>query len=425
MKQYSLPDRKITWAGICALFLGVLFLNRDALYSGTILGFYKAQFLMLACMAAGGLGFLICRRKDWKALLTDPRVLFALAAGAVILFPMLVKRDWQLMYFSIWLAVIFSVFVSLFLSLEDAAKIYLKILCVLGVVSLVCAYGLRLLPDRGLLRLPVVTNDSDVEFYFFGLSFVPLTFVKYRNFGIFREPGVYQYFLLLGLFLNSYEVKWDEPWKYWTVNILLALTMVSTFATGGLVELALFALVLFFDRGWHREKAGKLAAAGVLLLGICAAAYVFICKGPIYDTVMDMLSKFTMASESLGDRVGSIVENTKTFLRNPLVGGRVKDTLYAVDNNTSSSTALYAILGILGGTLNAAAWVALSWRRGGKIWVSVSLTVILFMSFNTENLITDPFFWLFPVMAVCQRVLPAVIAGRKREDHSADTSMDH
>ena len=33
MKLYPFPDRKLTKIGIYALFLGVLLLNRDALYS--------------------------------------------------------------------------------------------------------------------------------------------------------------------------------------------------------------------------------------------------------------------------------------------------------------------------------------------------------------------------------------------------------
>lgn len=413
MKLYPFPDRRIAKAGIYALFIGVLFLNRDALYSGTLLGFYKAQFLMLAVMAAGGVAFLICRGKDWKELICDRRILFVLAAGAVILLPMVCKRDWQLMYFSVYLCVIFGVFVSLFLTLEDAAKIYLHILCVLGVISLVCAYGLRLLPDRGLVNIPVVRNDVDIDFYFFGVSFVPLTYVQYRNFGIFREPGVYQYFLLLGLFLNNYEVKWNSERKLWTVNILLAVTMVSTFATGGLVELALLALVLFFDKGWYRTKLGKAAAAAVILLGSLGIAYIFITKGPLYYTLLDMLSKFNMSSESMTDRAGSIIENTKTFLRHPLLGGGIRESLYVVANNTSSSTVLYAILGILGGTMNAVVWVLLTWRKKGKLWVSISLTVILFMSFNTENLITNPYFWLFPCMALAERGLPMLKRPKK------------
>ena len=97
MKLYPVPDRKITKIGIYALFIGVLFLNRDALYSGTILGFYKAQFLMLAVMAAAGILFLVCRRKDWKALLTDRRVVVALLSGGIIVLPMVFKRGWRRM----------------------------------------------------------------------------------------------------------------------------------------------------------------------------------------------------------------------------------------------------------------------------------------------------------------------------------------
>ena len=414
MRLYRFPEGKLSRILITGLLLGALVLNRDCNFSGTLLKFSYAQFGMLAVMLVGGIAFLCCHRRDWKELLTDWRILFALAAGAVIVLPMFFKRDWQLMYFSIWLAVLFGVFVSLFLSLEEGAKLYLKILCVLSVYSLLCAYGLRFLPDRGLLKLPVVVNSAKTEFYFFGASFVPITFVKFRNFGIFREPGVYQYFLILGLYLNNYQVRWDSEKKLWAVNLLLAVTTVSTFATGGLVELVLLVVVLFFDKGWYRKKAGKLAAGAVILLGGAVTVYSFATKGLLYAGIMDALSKFDPNHESMTDRAGSIMENTKIFLRHPLLGGGIREVLYVVANNTSSSTILYAVLGVLGGTLNAAAWVALTWREDRKLWAWLAVTVILFMSFNTENYITNPYFWLFPVMAVCQRVLPAIGSGKNR-----------
>ena len=34
------------------------------------------------------------------------------------------------------------------------------------------------------------------------------------------------------------------------------------------------------------------------------------------------------------------------------------------------------------------------------------LLVIFLMSFNTQNLVADVFFWLFPVMALVERGLP-------------------
>ena len=38
--------------------------------------------------------------------------------------------------------------------------------------------------------------------------------------------------------------------------------------------------------------------------------------------------------------------------------------------------------------------------------INLALLLVLFASFNTQNLIADVFFWLFPVMAVVERVLP-------------------
>jgi len=39
------------------------------------------------------------------------------------------------------------------------------------------------------------------------------------------------------------------------------------------------------------------------------------------------------------------------------------------------------------------------------MWVNLALVVILFMSFNTQNLIADVFLWLFPVMALVERLM--------------------
>ena len=37
-----------------------------------------------------------------------------------------------------------------------------------------------------------------------------------------------------------------------------------------------------------------------------------------------------------------------------------------------------------------------------------------FMSFNTQNLTWDLFFWLFPMVALCQRGLPLIFKSNKK-----------
>ena len=144
--------------------------------------------------------------------------------------------------------------------------------------------------------------------------------------------------------------------------------------------------------------------AFVFFVGICHACSIMTGKAVgagKADEAYSMGKRFIKLVPLLGVLTGVAI----IFLRHPLLGGGIREVLYVVANNTSSSTVLYAILGIFGGTLNAAAWVMLSWRKEGKLWVSLALTVILFMSFNTENLITNPYFWLFPVMALTERGL--------------------
>ena len=51
---------------------------------------------------------------------------------------------------------------------------------------------------------------------------------------------------------------------------------------------------------------------------------------------------------------------------------------------------------------------------GGLVFAGVLLLVILFLSFNTQNLIGDQFFWLFPVMALTEKSVP-YLKGRRKE----------
>ena len=277
MRLYPFPEKKI-WKILFAVYLfALLMLSRNGMLSCVLMGFYKAQILMLLIMGAGVLAFVIVNRRELKRILTDRRMLAAAVCGLLILLPMVVKRDWQLMYFSILIYLLFAVFLSYFVSMKDTAKYYVVILCALSVYAVFATYVLRLLPDNGLVGIPAFLNDKGRDHYNFGLAFVSITQVKERNFGIFREPGIYQYFLLLALYLTNYTVEWKQSRDMWLANLILAVTMVTTMATGGVVCLGLFAVVLFFDKKLYRDKrilwiAIGLAAALTVVLAVSFAA---------------------------------------------------------------------------------------------------------------------------------------------------------
>ena len=405
MRLYSFPEKKV-WKVLFAVYLfALLMLSRSAMCSYALLGFYKAQILMLLIMGAGVLTFVIVNRRELKRILTDRRMLAAAACGVLILLPMVVKRDWQLMYFSILIYLLFAVFLSYFVSVKDTARYYVVILCALSLYAILATYVLRLLPDKGLVSVPVFFNDKGRDYYNFGLAFVSITNVKERNFGIFREPGVYQYFLLLALYLTNYTVEWKRSRDMWLANLILAVTMVTTMATGGVACLGLFVVVVFFDKKMYRDKRMLRIAIGLAAALAVVLAVSFATRNRIYWFVYNTLfEKFVNRTVSVTERTEAILVDLQIFLRHPIFGARLADVLHAVENNTTSTMILYAVFGFVSGSFHVLAWIALVWKKERRLWANLALLVILFMGFNTQNLTGDVFFWLFPMMALVEKL---------------------
>lgn len=407
MKQYHYLNTRLGQILFGAVFAAMLYLSRNTLVTTAILGFNRAQILLVVLVGLLGIGFLISCRREWKQILTDPRMVLAAVIAVLMLIPMVLKLDWQLMYFSILFCPLAAIFLSYFRNVRQISRLYVCILAVIGLYSILATYYLRGLHESGVITVPVFENSIQIQFYNFGLSFVSISYVMNRNFGIFREPGVYQYFLLLGLFLNNYRTQWSRGWVVWLLNAVLAAAMISTLATGGLIELGLFFLFLFFEKKLYRNP-----VTWIMILGIGSfAAWKFLEakaeQSTLYWELYAMfVSKFQPGEDSWVDRIGSIFTNGELFIRSPLIGSPLSQVLYAVDNNTSSTMIQYAVFGALGGSVHVAAWIALVWEKKRGILANLFLPVILFMSFNTQNLTADLFFWLFPTMALAERGLP-------------------
>ena len=367
---------------------------------------------MMGLIVLLGASFLWVNRKDFLQILKDRRMLILIGSVFILVVPMLVKRDWQLMYFSILLCVLTAVFLTYFTNSREVAKYYVVILVVLGAYSILATYGLKYLARAEIINPVIFRNASRWKFYDFVFAYVVRSRHWYRNFGIFREPGVYQFFVLLAAYMNNFSVDWDKQWKLWLCNVVLAVTMLSTFALGGYAELALIVIFLFFEKKWYRTKCGKIVACLILVVILSVVGcFIYYWNSPdfvhtIFYEVYDMFIRLTTDSDSMMDRKAAIAANLQFFAQSPVVGDTIANVLHGTKHNTSSTLLLYAILGIAGGTLNVAAWVALLWKRERKLFGNLVLLVILFMSFNTQNLVADVFFWLFPYMALTDALLP-------------------
>jgi len=409
MNHYRFPENKLV--KLCfPLFLLILqMVSRSTMYTSTFLGFGLSQAIMIGMILLTGILFLIYNRKNLKAVFLDRRMLLFVAVAVIILLPMLVKKDWQLMYFTILLYWFFAVFLTYFTSAEELGKYYVHIMTLVCFVNLLGMFVLKPMVHAGLITGNPFDSPGGWHMLHFGLTFVcdkNLHMVNaLRAFGIFREPGLFQIFLFVAIQLNNYIVQWDKQWKMWVVDVILFFSMLTTFATGGVLALGLYIVFLFFDKDLYQNKKVRKLAAVTVIFGILMLVVAILHGGSWAYELIGMVEKFVYRSYSFDARVESVITDAEFFVSHPFFGADMQEVLYSVDNNTATSPILFAVLGILGGCLHVLSWAALAWKKERHWLMNLMLMVILFVPFNTQNVMGDMFFWLFPAMALAQQCL--------------------
>jgi len=212
---------------------------------------------------------------------------------------------------------------------------------------------------------------------------------------------------LTALYLNNYCVVWSKERTMWIANVLLAVAVLSTMATGGVAALGLFVVVVYFEKKLYRDRRLLWLAIVAVMAAIVIVAISFAQKNGIYRFLYNtLIEKFVNRTDSVTERANAVRANAQFFLSNPFVGQKMRTVLHGAANNTISTLILYAAFGIVGGTLNVLSWIALVWKKERALWANLALLLVLFMAFNTQNLTWDLYFWLFPVMALTERVVP-------------------
>ena len=176
----------------------------------------------------------------------------------------------------------------------------------------------------------------------------------------------------------------------------------------------LFLLAVYFDKEVYRNPLGRKLTAAVLILLVLVLGAVLLVKPQLLGYVRMMLLKIQPGNPSSDDRLESIVFNLSVIQWTPFVGRDVAYILETVTHNTSSTTILIGILGVLGGSINWIAWLVLVCRGKGKWYAKVVSLLTLAITFNTQNLISDPYLWMFPMMALTEGLYDGINTLKKR-----------
>ncbi len=298
------------------VFLIIFYITDSSVQFGTYDNMLFIRGAQLFIIIVGVLCLAILK-KIYKGNLLE-----ALFVFACVVVSALVNRDMQANNIFVIILLFTGLFFSLLYNFEVFVKCYDDVLLALSIISLIF-FCIECIAPVLLHIFPQIENISGYKFYnaiLFVTSVENQTKVR-QNYGIFREPGVYQMYLVLGILFQIYK---KDGFQLKRV-IIYMLTLLTTLSTTGYIMLLAIFFLLFVKSDGLKKKQKNIV---IMLLPICLFfALYYIDKA---DTGYSIFGKFhglfrlREAGETLNismvNRIGSVIVNLHLFLRRMIFG---------------------------------------------------------------------------------------------------------
>lgn len=210
------------------------------------------------------------------------------------------------------LMIIFAFLLCCFIPFDVFCKKFCQIMIFLATFSLICFCLHYIIP--GIFRFfPILTNEVNYSFYCLFFTSVPLkrAYVTFRNYGIFREPSMYQVFLNLAL-LILFSGKVEER-KLWPVLILIA-TIITTFSTSG------YILCFLIIANYLAKKKIKTNSKALLVIISSSVLVVFLFLCGAIDFDHSIFKKLFTDNSSSNSRFGAFFVDVYIGFENLILG---------------------------------------------------------------------------------------------------------
>lgn len=284
-------------------------------------------------------------------------------------------------------------------SFEAFAETFEKVLFFFAATSAFCT-TLATLNKALVSSFPVFYNSAGTEFYNLMVCMIAVPDVTIRNYGIFREPGVFQMFLMLSLLFYTYyggRIK-----IYRLVIYLIALGL--TYSTTGYIAAGIF-LILYLVK-YSRKNSEKRTKQVMVVLIIAGLVFLSLTTnllsrdGIIFNKFTNMRRHTTIA------RFASVFTNIEMWFNSPILGNGltyVNDYFprlclvrygYASPDNTNTLLCELSTFGLLYTTIFVIGYSCLL-KRFSKRKIEQALigTILLVLMFG-EKLTFSPIIYI-------------------------------
>jgi len=313
---------------------------------------------------------------------------------------------------------IINLFLSLMIILSTDYKRFIRLfILVLSFFSLfsIIIFSIYLLKTDFFSFMPIIENTAGYKFNYCFFSSVLVKDrigLSSRNYGIFREPGVYAIFLLVGVV--SCLFAGTKIFKQKTISIfiaiLLSITLITTVSTTGILCLLFVLPIYFFYRFKSNNKVfwiGFIFIISVLIFSF----YCILAKPPfIYkiDLFYSIFGKIDGTNISFVSRFFDQFATILCGLQNPLTGigwgnqytfiSKLANAYNVISNGGTSTILLfYSVYGSIFGT----ALVYFLYKSAKSICRSpvcgFLVFLVLFVAVSANDMTNSLFIFLLPI----------------------------
>jgi len=296
-----------------------------------------------------------------------------------------INSDISFGYFYKGLLIILSFFLVSYLPLHNFIEYYDRIMKIIAIGSLIGYFGFLLY--KGVANyFPTVVNIAGREFYNLFIIMIPnygYDGVLIRNWGVFREPGVYQMYLIFALLLQLFVF----PRVNIKSSIIYVIAILTTYSTTGYIVLTVLFMAFFMNKSknQHKERIVLVFVLLTLILGI-----MLFCSDIVSMRWNSVFSKLSDASHgSTAARIASVTVNIRLFFENPLFGvgfNNLQDefphlalahTGVMARDNTNTILIQFAAHGLLYGLI----WIYGYWRLCRRLSKNTIKALVFFVVF--------------------------------------------
>lgn len=217
--------------------------------------------------------------------------------------------DFSIKYFYECMVLILASFFCVNVSFDIFCKYYSKIMFCLALCSVI-TFVIYEIAYSVLEIFPLIENTGGHEFYNMGLSFVQkkMMYYSHRNYGVFREPGVYVFYLIFAVIIELFYNNEISAKKI----VTLSLATFLTFSTAGWIILffVFFIYLLLINKTLNSGRK-KFILSIMIFIGVF---YILRNQNFVDEFIFH---KFSEGNSSKASRFDSLWLNLRMLTSNP------------------------------------------------------------------------------------------------------------